>query len=645
MNKSLFTLLAACMFLTACSGDDPRTAPVAGEEATVSFTASLPASIDSRAYSDGTTATALSWAIYETGSKTPLLTGSETFSGLKATVSTTLVTGKTYDFVFWAQNPSAPYEFNAAAQTVTIDYSSAAFTANNEQLDGFYKAVSAYQVKGSVNETYTLTRPFAQVNIGTTDFTQATAAGIDVAASTVTIASYSTFDLMQGEVSGDATAEFKLNAMPGTEEAFPIAGCKYLAMVYVLMPEAKQTVDVTYNLSPDASEPVTFGGVPVQRNYRTNIYGALLTNPAIFNVEIKPDYAGTDLEYSVVATTPEEVTNALANPAVSEVEIPDGTTIDMTAVPTESLVNNSPKTITLGEGSEIQLGNGAHFTGNDDLTIRGTASASTVSRADGDITVVGGVITNVGEPKPDGSYKSLIHMNSGTLTIENMTLINDPDYHYHGSAANGEPYNSSAISYWNDANLVISNSRIISGMFCLCGMGITTATGTVTLTDSYFESTSSNTNNGKAWAYAMRLFGSKATLTNCEVKGIQGAVSPGSPIEVTIDGGKYYTINTPGKTDAFYALYVTGGATVTIIDGDFSTPNNRSSLAQGTSCVVCGDNDTSMEHGSIIIKGGKYSGKAYNHVTAKVYNPVAPLEYIPLADDAPYVWGIGTAAQ
>ncbi|MDE6276750.1 MAG: hypothetical protein K2M06_01430 [Muribaculaceae bacterium] len=264
----------------------------------ISFTTSLPSTIGSRAYSDGTTATALSWAIYETGTKTPLLTGSETFSGLKTTVSTTLVTGKTYDFVFWAQNPSAPYEFDAATQAVTIDYSSDAFTANNEQLDGFYKSVSGYQVKGSVNETYILTRPFAQINIGTTDFAEATAAGIDVASSTLTVASYSTFDLMSGEVSGDATAEFKLNAIPGSDEAFPVEGCKYLAMAYVLMPADKQTVDVTYNLSPDASAPVTFGGVPVQRNYRTNIYGALLTNPAIFNVEINPAYEGEN-EYDL----------------------------------------------------------------------------------------------------------------------------------------------------------------------------------------------------------------------------------------------------------------------------------------------------------------------------------------------------------
>ena len=99
----------------------------------------------------------------------------------------------------------------------------------------------------------------------------------------------------------------------------------------------------------------------------------------------------------------------------------------------------------------------------------------------------------------------MIHVTGGDLLIDGVTLINDPEYHWHGSS-----YNTAAIAYWNDANVTIRNARVISGEFTLCGMGRNGAnTATVTLIDSFFESTSSNLDNKQHWAYAMRLFGSE----------------------------------------------------------------------------------------------------------------------------------------
>ena len=82
---------------------------------------------------------------------------------------------------------------------------------------------------------------------------------------------------------------------------------------------------------------------------------------------------------------------------------------------------------------------------------------------------------------------------------------------------------------------------------------------------------------------------------SCEVKGIQGGVSPEEGTFI-FRGGKYYTVNSEGKEDAFYAVYATGGAKVIIEDGDFYGPIKRTGLdIGGTSCVVSGDNDTGME--------------------------------------------------
>ena len=42
----------------------------------------------------------------------------------------------------------------------------------------------------------------------------------------------------------------------------------------------------------------SYSNVPVQRNFRTNIYGHILTDQADITVEIKPDFQTPD--YSVV---------------------------------------------------------------------------------------------------------------------------------------------------------------------------------------------------------------------------------------------------------------------------------------------------------------------------------------------------------
>ena len=91
----------------------------------------------------------------------------------------------------------------------------------------------------------------------------------------------------------------------------------------------------------------------------------------------------------------------------------------------------------------------------------------------------------------------------------------------------------------------------------------------------------------------MRLFGSEVLIENCEVKGIQGAVSIEENAKAEIRSGKFYTVNTSGQQDAFYALYVSSSAEVTITGGEFSAPNVRTGLQiEGTSAVVSGDNDT-----------------------------------------------------
>lgn len=316
---------------------------------------------------------------------------------------------------------------------------------------------------------------------------------------------------------------------------------------------------------------------------------------------------GEQVSVPVEVNNAESLLVALSNPAVPNIEV--AASIDLSEKSAEELTFEEHKTIDIKKGATLQLGNANWLTAEKGLTLTGKGTIDNTSEDNSDLG--------------NGYQKSLIHVTGGDCVVDGVTLINDRDYHWHGSSATGHPYNSAAIAYWNDANVTIRNARIISGEFTICGMGRDVASGEITLTDSYFESTSSYQDNKMHYAYAMRLYGSKVRIDNCEVKGIQGGVSIESCQDAVISGGKYYTVNTPGAKDAYYPLYITNGAKVTITGGEFSAANDRSDglAIEGTSAVVSGDNDVNLPTGSVILQGGKFSGKAYNHVTKVVYEP------------------------
>ena len=151
------------MFASSCQNE--LEVGAVGEESVVSFTISTP-DMGSRAYSDGSTATVLQYAVYEGETELRDLTVMDATINGSTTVELKLATGKTYNVIFWAAAPNAPYTFTPADGKVSVNYGSA--ISNNENLDAFY-AVKEITVKGAQTETIELRRPFAQLNIGTND--------------------------------------------------------------------------------------------------------------------------------------------------------------------------------------------------------------------------------------------------------------------------------------------------------------------------------------------------------------------------------------------------------------------------------------------------------------------------------------------
>lgn len=140
------------------------------------------------------------------------------------------------------------------------------------------------------------------MNIGTDDFDAAKASGLEVTQTEVVAKAFATLNLATGEVSDEADRTFTMKAIPTASDGeFPVAGgYKYLSMDYLLVGADKATVDVAFNYGGPQSR--TFTNVPVQRNYRTNIYGSLLTNTTDFNVVIEPAFATTNYNLGALYT-------------------------------------------------------------------------------------------------------------------------------------------------------------------------------------------------------------------------------------------------------------------------------------------------------------------------------------------------------
>ena len=298
MKKLMMAVAAFGMLLTSCQ-NDLDFVQNAGETSTVSFSVGTP-EIATRAYSDGATATILQYAVYDAeGNILSDLTETDATINGSTTVKLQLTTGNTYSVIFWAAAPQAPYTVDFDAKTMTVDYSAA--VSNDEARDAFFK-YHTFTVKGAQTETIELKRPFAQLNIGAADYAASASAGYTPTQSAVVVKNvYSTLNLASGAVSDDVVAEFALADIK-KDETFPVAGNEYLAMNYLLVGADKETVEVEFSYTDGSNAKTrTVGSVPVQCNYRTNIYGKLLTSDVDINVEIEPVYVD-DFNWSVPQT-------------------------------------------------------------------------------------------------------------------------------------------------------------------------------------------------------------------------------------------------------------------------------------------------------------------------------------------------------
>lgn len=317
MKRCFYSMMAAMalLLLSACSSDD-ELSQGNGNEALVSFNVELSGGMQNKAISDGTTAKNLTVHVFdENGTYLSEFDKTVELNEKKKSVSINLVKGKTYSFLFWASvnKENSPYSFGVDGKTITVDYNDA--KANDESRDAFLGVVKNKAVEASFEENVTLKRPFAQINFLTDDIADAGKNGLTIDENThssITLSKVATtLNPFTNTVGGFTEAEviFGEAAIPALSETVTMGSApdaktyNYLGTAYFLVPAEGENPNAgkdqamlnsaTLKIKDINGEGLKVENVPVQWNYRTNIYGSLLTATGNFNVTIVPDYDGS----------------------------------------------------------------------------------------------------------------------------------------------------------------------------------------------------------------------------------------------------------------------------------------------------------------------------------------------------------------
>ena len=436
--KTFKYLAAAALTMLAVSCNKEQVTEVPdGQMVDVTFTAALPGEMATKTIGDGQTAKKLYVSVYENDdAKTKLASLDKTadFADLKTQVTFSLVKGKTYNFVFWAQAEDAPYDVTDLKSIKVNDYTSG---ANDEKRDAFYATRKELKINGALTETIKLYRPFAQVNFATADYADAQKAGFSPAVSSFTASgAATTFDTFAAEGKDEVTVALTETNVPA-DILKTLDGKTYtrLAMNY-LIPFGKQgethNIDVTATIKANNGEAVKVSApnAPVQNNYRTNILGNLLTSQVIFNVEIVPAFEEPDNDIDLVNIKNAESLKALFATG-GEAKLAADLIID------ESMAVKAGKEVTLDlNGKTIKNTSNSSAIDvygklviNGEGTVDGGEGGDNVavwSLAGGKLTINGGTFT-VGADA-NGSGNSTIYTTGGDVVINGGTFSTAAKY-------------------------------------------------------------------------------------------------------------------------------------------------------------------------------------------------------------------------
>ena len=473
MKAKLLTISAAVMALLAvsCQREETGFGLPAGEEVTVTLSASVPtggpAVKSDTEPGNGDQINRCILGVYMvTDESSTELYGTLEYEGVgtdgTATFEdVTLLTGYDYKLVFWADNVASTTNLQTDNHYVTTDFPTVTYnTADGHQYmssddtrDAFYGVFDLTDFSGEVADSYTLTRPFGQLNIFTTDYDDIKMEALKPAKVQMAFTSIPTgMDLINGsltepaEGAGGVTGE--ISDIPNITNPV-VTGAQQLSFDYIFAPEGQQRMisGITMNFydANDSKLDITaysFPELPVQANYRTNVSGALLTRSADLKIDISEDFAGT-LKKGVytVSTLAEakQILNDIASSASSQPEIISITvedqipstegenSIELPGITTEVELNltqgiASGATFTIQDvkaGTSSSQTEGSDFTGKLVLNNASTEQQGSlvINLPEGSAEVAGGSYTSVQVTTADDTFVLGKGGNIETLTV------------------------------------------------------------------------------------------------------------------------------------------------------------------------------------------------------------------------------------
>ena len=565
--KKLFSsimMAAAALFITSCASDD-MTSSQTGEKAEVTFALGLEDGIGTRAISDGTGANYLAYAVFNADG-TILEDYKKQGEAVTFPVQKTLTLAKdkTYKIVFWAQNSACTAYRVSDDMKVTVDY---AGINNDETRDAFFKTVE-FTVNGAAQIDVELQRALAQINVGVTaaDWEAAKKSGVTIEKSVAYIKQAATsVDLLTGKASDPVDVTYTENAIPAEDLVVDGETYKWLSMSYILVADGTETgtekatlndLGFSFNYTGGAVEFKSgLTSVPVQRNYRTNIVGKLLTGDVNFNITVDNIYAGNH-------AYPETVEQQLAMAAA----VGGAVTLTEDVTLTKPLVVNADMVINL---------NGKTISYTSDVAVHNAMITvnSGKSLVIDDALGTGKISYNyTGAGDPAFGWGSYTIANSGTLVVENGTVemlcdINTTKakhmycaIHQGGNAKSSTTINGGKVS-------------------CPTYRSIRINQGSLTVNDGVME--------GQVWMHPF------ADNTSIEING--GSFAPRG-----IDGSSVYvenstkTVNLKVTAGTFETKIGSADVTKTGVKGSvaggvFGSEPNSSLIAAGYKSVKMGD--------------------------------------------------------
>lgn len=474
MNKKLFLgmFAAAGMLLaTSCSNDELDVVQ-SGNEAQVTFSLGLEGGIATRAISDGKSADVLMYAVFDKNGEriNTIQKVSKTGVTFPTTENITLAKGQTYKVAFWAQDNDCKAYTVSDDMNVTVNYANDENKVNNDETrDAFFKTVE-FTVTGSTSIDVELKRPFAQINVGVTkkDWDDAVVSGITIAQSSVVIKNAATsLNLLDGTVSGETEVSYSLANIPSDPAILKVdtdgdgekEEYNWLSMSYILPADAttgyaKTTLEnIAFVFSPQNGNysNIEFNqglnSVPVQRNWRTNILGKLLTGDITFNIVIDEEFEDDHNVLVPYATINGVVYSSFAD-AMAAVQ--DGETIKLEGETTLDGVADGYLFTIDGKKVTIDL-NGYGFVANVPDVTKNSAIFRVAKNSE--LTIVGEGNVKFVTNKAPNVLAAFINNDGGTVNLKGgnwtMTALEYPDALIPTFVDNNSNVNSATLNIYD----------------------------------------------------------------------------------------------------------------------------------------------------------------------------------------------------